>query len=171
MANTYIFISSLTAGGGGSATFDFTSIPATYTDLHLVVSGRNSSVGNDSRFSVQFNGSSSNLSQRRLYENAGGAAVSDAPASAIQPTAVNQNNYVANTFASAEIYIPNYAGNNYKSISINAVTSDNDNANYAMLLAGLWSDTSAINRITLTPLSSGSFAQYSTAYLYGISNA
>lgn len=168
---TYSLISSLTAGSGGSATFDFTSIPATYTDLHLVVTGRNTASGNDSRFSIQFNGSSSNLSQRRLYENDGTNVVTDAPAGAIQPTALNQNNYTASTFASTEIYIPNYAGSNYKTLSLNAVTSNNSTNNYAMFLAGLWSDTSAINQITLTPLSSGNFAQYSTAYLYGVSNA
>ena len=33
MANTYTLIASLTVGSGGAANIEFTSIPATYTDL------------------------------------------------------------------------------------------------------------------------------------------
>jgi hypothetical protein len=36
--------------------------------------------------------------------------------------------------------------------------------------ASLWSNTAAITSITLTP-QAGSLMQYSTAYLYGVSNA
>lgn len=171
MPTTYNIISKTTVGAGGSATIDFTSIPATFTDLCLVVSGRNTASGNDSRFSIQFNGSSSGLSQVRLYQNAGTNIVSDAPASAIQPTGLNQNNHTANSFSSTQIYISNYTGSNYKSLSLDAVTSNNGASNYAMFLSGLWSDTSVINQITLTALSSGNFAQYSTARLYGIKNS
>ena len=35
MANTYVLISSSTVGSGGAASIDFSSIPATYTDLVL----------------------------------------------------------------------------------------------------------------------------------------
>jgi hypothetical protein len=41
MATTYTLInSSVTVGSGGAADIEFTSIPATYTDLLLVLSGR-----------------------------------------------------------------------------------------------------------------------------------
>ena len=33
MANTYVAIATVTVGSGGAASIDFTSIPATYTDL------------------------------------------------------------------------------------------------------------------------------------------
>ena len=33
MADTYTLISSVTVGAGGASSIDFTSIPATYTDL------------------------------------------------------------------------------------------------------------------------------------------
>ena len=40
MANTYTLISSVTVGSGGAANIEFTSIPATYTDLLLKLSTR-----------------------------------------------------------------------------------------------------------------------------------
>ena len=53
MANTYTLISSVTVGSGGASSIDFTSIPATYTDLCLVWSGR--SAGSDVDTKITFN--------------------------------------------------------------------------------------------------------------------
>ena len=77
----------------------------------------------------------------------------------------------ANTFANGEFYIPNYAGSTNKSVSADGVTENNATAARATLTAGLWSNTAAINQITLLPIAGGTFAQYSTATLYGISNS
>jgi hypothetical protein len=169
MATTYTLISSVTVGSGGAANIEFTSIPATYTDLVVKLSGRNSNSGDD-RFEIQFNNLSTNLSQRRLY-GTGSTANSDAPAGAIQPTGISQDAYTANTFGNTDIYIPNYASSNNKSLSVDAVTENNATTAYQMLVAGLWSASAAITSIKLIPMSSGNFKQYSTAYLYGISNA
>jgi hypothetical protein len=44
MANTYTLISSVTVGSGGTCNIEFTSIPATYTDLvHLFICRNDSS--------------------------------------------------------------------------------------------------------------------------------
>jgi hypothetical protein len=40
MATTYDLISSVTVGSGGAANIEFTSIPATYTDLVVLFSGQ-----------------------------------------------------------------------------------------------------------------------------------
>ena len=77
------------------------------------------------------------------------------------------NGATANTFASSDLYIPNYAGSTYKSFSIETVQEANQAEVYMNMIAGLWSNTAAIDSITLTPYSY-SIAQYSTAYLYGI---
>ena len=166
---TYTLISSVTVGSGGAANIEFTSIPATYTDLVVLLSGRTTS-NDDQRIEIQFNNSSSNLSQRRLYGE-GTNVASDAPAGAIQPTAIPENDYTANTFGNFQMYIPNYTSSNNKSVSIDVVTENNATTAYQMFLAGLWSDSSVITSIKMIPMSSGNFAQYSTAYLYGISNA
>jgi len=168
MANTYTLIASSTVGSGGAATIYFTSIPATYTDLKVVVSARTSvTVGaNGYYYDVTFNGTSANRSGRYL-EGTGSAAnsgtftlygVSDA------------SDQTASTFSNGELYIPNYASANYKSASFDSVQENNATASRAIFSAGLWSDVAAITSVTFTP-AGGSFVQYSTAYLYGISNS
>jgi hypothetical protein len=73
----------------------------------------------------------------------------------------------ASTFGSGLIYIPNYAGSTNKSYLTDWVTENNATAAYAGFTAGLLSNTAAITDVTLT----GSFVQYSTATLYGISKS
>jgi hypothetical protein len=74
----------------------------------------------------------------------------------------------ASTFGNIEYYIPNYTGSTYKSISMDSVAENNTTTAYAILEAGLWSDTSAINRINLTSENAANFVQHSTFHLYGI---
>ena len=165
MATTYTLISSVTVGSGGAATMTFSSIPQTYTDLLIKVSAR--SVGIDNQ--LTFNGSTTNDSSRYLIGN-GASASSGSDASNIQLQGSTASSDTANTFGNLEIYIPNYTSANSKSVSIDAVTENNATTAYAFLSAGLWSDGAAITSATITN-SSGDYAEYSTAYLYGISNA
>jgi hypothetical protein len=167
MANTFIKIASTTVGSGGAASIDFTSIPSTYTDLVVVVSARNTSTSGGA-INMKFNGSSSNYSNRYVQGN--GASASSATYSAAIVGEINLSNSTASTFASNSFYIPNYAGSTNKSVSVDSVTENNATTAYTTLTAGLWSDISAINQITFTP-TANSFAQYSTATLYGIKNS
>jgi hypothetical protein len=168
MANTYVQIgSTVTVGSGGAATIDFTSIPATFTDLVIFVSARNTSSGASMR--LRFNGATTSNTDR--YMEADGATVVSGSnafgASYIFAGGVNGSSTTSNTFASNFIYIPNYAGSTNKSVSVDGVTENNATTAYADLTAGLWSNSSAITSIELTP-NINSFAQYSTASLYGI---
>ena len=175
MANTYTLISSVTVGAGGASSIDFTSIPATYTDLLVdisVRSNRATEVYDTGR--IRFNSDTGNnyANSIRLYGN-GSSVVSDKPAIANSglfemPTAAGAT---SSTFGNIMIYIPNYAGSTYKSYSNDGVSENNGTAAYASLIAGLWNSTSAITAITLTPYSGSQFVQYSTAYLYGISKS
>ena len=83
------------------------------------------------------------------------------------------NSATANTFGNFELYIPNYtvsANKPYSSItSLENNTATQAYANAA--IAGLWRNTAAITSITMTSDASQSFIQYSSFYLYGISNA
>jgi hypothetical protein len=168
MANTYTLISSVTVGSGGAANIQLASIPSTYTDLVLVTSLRD----NAGSFSanITFNNSTSSYSNR--YLRGDGSTTSSSTGSIttyLQSFSVGSS-FTANTFSSNYIYIPNYAGSNNKSVSIDMVTENNSTTSYAQINAGLWSNTSAITEIDITT-GDGSFVQYSTAYLYGISNA
>jgi hypothetical protein len=162
MANTYVKIATVSVGSGGSATVEFTSIPATYTDLMVKVSARNTSTFY--YYEVRFNTVSTNLSGRYLQGN--GTAASSG---SFAPYArMNDSSSTASTHANSDIYIANYAGSTNKSFSIDSVSENNATEAYQTLNAGLWSNTAAITSIQLVP-SGGNFAQYSTATLYGIS--
>lgn len=171
MATTYQLISSVTVGSGGASSIDFTSIPATYTDLVLKVSVRGEKAAKYISLAAGFNNTSNTTNWSKIQlEGGDGSVTSTAPANANIgfPPASQQT---ASTFGSAELYIPNYTSSNNKSSSSDSVGEGNEANNvYADLMARLWSNTSAINRITLTA-DTGNLAQYSTAYLYGIKSS
>ena len=77
----------------------------------------------------------------------------------------------ANTFGNFDFYIPNYAGSTNKSASGDAVSENNASLAYQSLSANLWSNTAAINAISIAPVNGTLFTQYSTATLYGISKS
>jgi len=169
MATTYTLISSVTVGSGGASTIEFTSIPATYTDLVVKLSARNSITGDVYEdLGIYFNSSTSNLTWRMLYGT--GAAASTTSGSTRYSAFVPTSSATASTFGSVEFYIPNYAGSTNKSYSVDSTTENNATTVLQNLSAGLWSNTAAITTVTLNP-ETGNFVQYSTAYLYGISNA
>ena len=176
MANTFELISSVTVGSGGAASIDFTSIPSTYTDLCLKISARDNRTGSNytDDIRLRLNGDSgSNYSNKVLYGGGGstGSFGGSGMDLAYGGYAVGTDG-TANTFGNSEIYIPNYAGSNYKSLSVDGVAESNSSSGvYAALEAGLWSNTAAITSIALTPINGSTFLQYSTAYLYGVKNA
>jgi hypothetical protein len=172
MATTYTLISSVTVGSGGAANIEFTSIPADYTDLNVVFSIRCARSAVSEPLMMRFNSNTSNYSLRRL--NADGSSVSSDSVSGETGMIVgdiNGDTSTSNTFGNGSIYIPNYAGSNNKSVSTDVVVENNATLSSQYLLAGLWSDSSAITTIRLYSRNSHNFNQYSTAYLYGISNA
>lgn len=172
MANTYQAIAKVTVGSGGAASIDFTSIPATYTDLVLVSSLRNNQNRSPEQYiyhTLKFNNSSSNYTWRSLYaESTTVQSQNDTSGMYFySPTA----SAVANIFSNNMAYIPDYAGSNYKSVSIESVSENNATGNLLWFLdlsAGLWSQTTAINQITIVAFGATNFVQYSTATLYGI---
>jgi hypothetical protein len=165
MANTYTKIASVSVGVLGSATIDFTSIPATYTDLLVKISGREVT-GIQLYFTMQINGVATNQATKELR---GSGTAASSGTNTIATLDQNGSGTTASVFGSADIYIPNYASTTtYKAISIDSVSENNAAAAYMRLSAGLWSSNSAINQLTFYA-SSGNIAQYSTATLYGIS--
>ena len=172
MPNTFELIASSTVGAGGAASIDFTSIPSTFTDLCLKYAARSTGGTLDIVNKINFNSSTSGYSDRYL-EGTGSATSSGANvyggAAGFAGEACGSTT-TANTFSNVEIYIPNYAGSNNKSYSVDSVLENNATATRQHLIAGLWSNSSAITSLSLVP-NVGSFAQYTTAYLYGVKNA
>ena len=162
---TFTKIETITVGSGGVASVTFSSIPATYTDLVIMASARSDSSVMD--FQLRFNGSSANLTDRWLYGDGSSTASINNASLYIEG---NRGTWTANTFSNTQIYVPNYTSANYKSVSIETVTENNAATANAFMIAGLWSNTAAITSATILP-ASGNIVQYSTFYLYGISNA
>ena len=168
MANpTMTLIASVTVGSGGAASMDFTSIPSTYTDLCVKISSRGTTASSTTGLVWALNTLTTNFSYKVLYGD--GTAAASVGSSTGSLGDINASTSTTSTFSSTEVYLPNYGSSNNKSYSVDSVQEQNGTTAYAELLAGLWSNTSAVNAIKLQP-TSGNFAQYSTAYLYGISN-
>ena len=168
MANTYVQIgSTVTVGALGAASLDFTSIPSTYTDLILKISGRVAGVTDFGSLLIALNASGTGFTNRQIV-GTGSAAVSNTGTTAVGP--VPGTLITSSTFNNVEIYIPNYAGSTNKSYSYDAVLENNATAARTILGAGLWSNTAAITSIAITS-DSGNFVQYTTASLYGISKS
>jgi len=169
MPNTFELIASSTVGSGGSTNIGFTSIPSTYTDLCLEWSGRLTSTGSEANpwtaTGITLNGTASS-SQKQLF-GTGSAVGSDLNGS---PIFVTDTNATSSTFSSGALYLPNYTSSNQKTMIIDVVTENNATASVCIFWAGLFNVTSAVNSISLTG-SSYTFAQYTTAYLYGVKNA
>ena len=167
-----IKIQTVTVGSGGAASIDFTNIPQTYTDLQIVLSGRQSSTGG-TNVNMKFNGSSTSYINRDII-SASGTVVSESTilgTSSIKIGFIPDNtNYTVSTFSNQLVYIPNYTSSNYKSVSTDSAMENNSTSVYFGLFAGLWSNTSAITSIALT-CENGNFVQYSTATLYGLTSA
>lgn len=169
MANTYTPIATVIVGSGGASSIDFTSIPATYTDLVVKLSIREETT-NAWTFNLRVNNDSSSIYSYRNVQGSGSAVSSAGGSSGSLTDLIGEaSNATASTFGNCEIYFPNYAGSTNKSYSADSVGENNATLAYARLSAHLWASTSTINRLYFY-LSSGNFAQHSTATLYGIKN-
>ena len=155
--------------GSNQASITFSSIPATFTDLKLVISARATSEINStikwSEIIMRPNNSGSNLSARSLLGFSTNTVTSNTDA--ISGGFANGNTTTSNTFSSVEIYIPNYRSSVAKSFSVDSVTEHNGIECLRWIAANLWNDTSAISSIVLDP-NQGDFVTGTSATLFGI---
>lgn len=165
---THNLIQTVTVGSGGAASIEFTSIPQIYTDLLVLYSLRGSQAQVYTQASLTFNASSTGYYWRMLQgtgTSMGNQSVTNG--SNIGGFNGTGSSATANTFGNLRLYIPNYAGSQFKSCSINDVLETNASTTYMALVAGVWTNTNAITTITVSGLNN--WVQYSSASLYGIS--
>jgi len=168
MANTFTLIASVSLTTS-TAAIDFTSIPATYTDLLVLVSARSVRAQTQDGMNIKFNASTTSFTGTYL------AAIGSAgPQSGTLTTgagSIPAANATSSTFSNHSIYIPNYASSNNKSYSIDSVRENNSSTVFELdLIAGLWSNSAAITSIGFFN-DNANFEQYTNAYLYGIKNS
>ena len=168
MTTTMQLIAKQTVGANNASSVTFSNIPQTYTDLKLVISARGTTSGTSESIRVLPNGSSSSLTYVQLQGT--GSAAFSGTGTYWYLGEMPANSATSSTFGSADIYIPNYTGSNNKSANSDNVQENNTSTAYANLNALLWSNTAAITSLTIQP-NSNNFVEYSTFYLYGISNS
>jgi hypothetical protein len=166
--STYTPIATTTLGSA-QATIDFTSIPSTYTDLHLVISA-GFSAAYDLRFRI--NGSSSSIYSQTYLYGTGSAAGSTKEIASLRT--YGQLDYYgapsANLgYSNQLVDFMNYSNSTtYKTILCRSNRADSGTD----AVVALVQTTSAINQITLYCGSNqGNFITGSTATLYGIAAA
>ena len=170
MPSTYTLISSNVLSSS-AASVTFSAIPATFTDLVLRCSTRDTNAAQWVSAFLQVNSTTSSYSYTYLRGN-GSAVVSQFDTAQAKFFVANNNGSgsTSSTYASFEIYIPNYAGTTNKVISSNAAGEDNSTSPvYLANIAGLLSNTAAVT--SLTVLASTSFLSTSSFYLYGLKNS
>jgi hypothetical protein len=168
MPNTLIPIQTYTLSAT-TASVTFSNIPQNYTDLKIVCSTRTDYAG-FLDLNMYLNGNaSSGYSWRRLNGDGGSTTSTNSTSAGVIPSPTLGTTATANTFASTEIYIPNYTSTTSKSVSIDGVTENNATTSYQTITAGLSTLSTAITSVSFG-LGAGSFVSGSTFTLYGISN-
>jgi len=176
MPNTYILIASnLITSNTASVTFS--AIPATYTDLVLRFTSRTTNASTFDSLALKFNSDTSAIYSETTFNANGSTVASDRGLGANSTQfallgASNGATNTANTFASIEIYIPNYTSTTSKPQSAFWAKEDNSTStNSLYAVAALYRNTSAIDSINLTSRNSQDFVSGSSFYLYGIKNS
>jgi len=168
MPANMVLIEKITVGAAGASSVTFSGIPQTgYTDLVVKFAARGDAGAISRSVYLTFNGSATSYSSRYLQGDGSAASSGTGGSTNIYAGECTASTATASTFANQELYIPNYASSNYKSVSVDSVAETNATTQYMGLQAGLWSNTAAITSIGLAP-GTGNFAQYSTFYLYGV---
>ena len=172
MANTYQLIASNTLGSN-TASVTFSSIPGTYTDLVLQLSGR-SAYGTTGiiPYAVRLNNDTgANWSTTHIYTNFNGTLGSERLTSNQIRPVIEPDGFTANTFGSAEIYIPQYTASINKPISAVGFAENNSASASATLGATLWRNTAAVTSIVIVDANGYNLLAGSSFYLYGIKNS
>jgi len=170
MANTYTLIQTQTIAVA-AASLTFSSIPATYTDLVLRTSTRNSGVNTGQEFYITFNSDSTTLYSITALKGNGATPTSNREATqpklnmGLNPGSTS----TSNTFDNSEFYIPSYLSTTNKALMGFDVNENNTTNANILNTAGLYRNTIALSSMTLT--SADTFIIGSSFYLYGIKNS
>lgn len=155
---------------GSQATISFGSIPATYRNLEMVVSGRVTTAGVAvTNLLLQFNGDTGANYDSNRWTRFGQATFRASTSAVITEIAAATN--ATNVATSSTLFIPEYRGTTFQktfsAVSAGKVGASADSDITGMVQgAGFWRSTSAISSILLS-IVSGNFVDGSVASLYG----
>lgn len=172
-AHAMDIIQTITAGVGGIASFDFTSIPGTYKNLEIHFQGRSDQATTAVNLRITMNNDGgNNYDYEQVYTSATSApSAAEGIAGAFGLVGnLTGANAPSGSAGAGKITIPDYAGTTFHKNALATAghsQSDASAGTYWINTVVRWRNTAAITRITLTP-SAGSLIQGSTATLYGL---
>lgn len=156
-----------------AATIDFSAIPATFRSLMILMQGRGDVAAANTALLMRFNNDSG--AAKYGYQIGTFAGTSPAAAESVSTSGISMGQLVGATAPAGSpsaysIFIPEYRGTTIQKTGI-ATGGYRVGAGSAQVIAfqayGVWLDTAAINRVTLS-LASGNFIAGSSAVLIGI---
>jgi hypothetical protein len=169
MATTFDPIATTTLGSTASS-ITFSSIPATYTDIRIVIVGRGGTgTGTNWDCYTRFNTDSGANYSTTVLSGSGSAASSfritgDTGIYGLIPGPTS----TAGAIGLVAVNVFSYAGSTYKT-TLSECNQDLNGSGNVNRIAGLWRNTAAITTISLH--AQVDFATGTTATLYGIKNA
>jgi hypothetical protein len=171
---TMVLIEDKYLSAGDAASFDFTSIPATYTHLKLLMTLRSDrNADGDSVIMKINNDAGNNYVWVIQYINSAGSPANVKQVTLGAPPTIyycvagtGTANYISNN----EVTLFDYAQTSiFHSWQSRGYEMDKSAGTpYIYDGGGQWGSTSAINQITLTPLTGTNWKQYSRVTLYGL---
>jgi hypothetical protein len=155
--------------GSAQSTIDFTSIPQDYSHLQIRGIARDNTASTSTvDFRIRLNNdSATNYTRHLLYGSGSSATSSGVTGSNYIAGLAAQGASTANVFAGNVIDILDYTNTNKNTTLRTILGVDLNGSGDIILNSGVWLNTSAVSRITLSSIF-GSFAQYSSFALYGI---
>jgi hypothetical protein len=172
MANTYTLIASNILGSS-AASVTFSAIPATYTDLVVRCSTRIDTASGNTNFTlaISLNGNTATDHSYRVLRGTGTTVNSFAASSKNINGVSSADGATADTFGSAEFYLPNYAGSTTKPSSFFSVAENNVSGVGIRATAGFYNNSAAVSSIVIWSQPGINLDSGSSFYLYGISNS
>lgn len=162
-------IATVTVGSGGASSIEFTSIPGTYQHLQIRMISRGSAAANFRGGRLRVNNvSAATYARHSLYgDGATAVAVGQSGYSDIFTATTSAANDTANVFGAVIIDILDYANASKNPVMRVFGGVDTNGSGYVHIDSGLRPVAEAVTSVQLL-LSSGNFAQHSTAALYGL---
>lgn len=167
----YESIATVTVGSGGASSMEFTSIPSTYQHLQVRIVARTNRSATGDQLGVRLNSDSgSNYAYHQLEGDGSSASAYGetgktwgyAGYGAASATAS------ASIFGATVLDILDYGDMNKNTVLRLHGSYDSNGAGRVNLASALWVNTAAVTSVVVIPLNGTSFAQHSTAALYGL---
>lgn len=155
---------------GNTASISFNSIPQSYTDLIVFISGRtNLNVYRDD-MAIYFNSNSNGYSYRgiRRFENGAINPLSGNNGSFGAIFSVSGASATTNSFSNTKFTITNYTGSSPKPYTFEAVMGNNSTNSDIYIGTGFWNNSSAVTSVSFSSLNGNSWVANTTATLYGV---